>query len=137
MTFTLSFLFSIYALIFLFPLPLSFFFKIFIYLFGCAESQLWQPGSFSFGSSAPQQWHVNSQLWHARGIQFPDQGSNPGPLHWECGVLTTVPPGKSPSSTFFLFFFFYWCIVVLQCCVSFYCTVKYSSLPLCFDFFFF
>ena len=29
-------------------------------------------------------------------IQFPDQGSNPGPLHWERGVLTTGPPGKSP-----------------------------------------
>ena len=24
-----------------------------------------------------------SQLWHACGIQFPDQGLNPGPLHWE------------------------------------------------------
>ena len=32
----------------------------------------------------------------ACGIQFPDQGSNPGPLHWERGVLTTGPPGKSP-----------------------------------------
>ena len=32
----------------------------------------------------------------ACGIQFPDQGSNPGPLHWECGVLATGPPGKSP-----------------------------------------
>ena len=28
-------------------------------------------------------------------IYFPDQGSNPGPLHWEPGVLTTGPPGKS------------------------------------------
>ena len=26
---------------------------------------------------------------------FPDQGSNPGPLPWELGVLTTGPPGKS------------------------------------------
>ena len=32
----------------------------------------------------------------ACSIQFPDQGSNPGPLHWECGVSTTRPPGKSP-----------------------------------------
>ena len=31
---------------------------------------------------------------------FPDQGSNPGPLHWECGVLTTGPPGKSLYSIF-------------------------------------
>ena len=32
--------------------------------------------------------------------QFPDQGLNPGPLHWEHRVLTTVPPGKSPSFYF-------------------------------------
>ena len=29
------------------------------------------------------------------GIQFPDQGSNLGPLHWEHGVLVTAPPVKS------------------------------------------
>ncbi|XP_059781364.1 rho GTPase-activating protein SYDE2 isoform X6 [Balaenoptera ricei] len=27
--------------------------------------------------------------------KFPDQGSNPGPLHWEHGVSATGPPGKS------------------------------------------
>ena len=37
---------------------------------------------------------AGSQLWRACGIQFPLQGSNPGPLHWECGVLPTGPPGK-------------------------------------------
>ena len=31
----------------------------------------------------------------ACGLKFPDQGSNLGPLHWECGVLSTGPPGKS------------------------------------------
>ena len=31
----------------------------------------------------------------ACGIQFPDQGSDPGPLHWEHRVLATRPPGKS------------------------------------------
>ena len=31
----------------------------------------------------------------ACGIQFPDQGLNPGPLHWECRVLVTEPAGKS------------------------------------------
>ena len=42
-----------------------------------------------------------SQLWHEGslvvicGIWFPEQGSNPGPLHWECGVLAMGPPGKS------------------------------------------
>ena len=29
--------------------------------------------------------------------QFPDQESNPGPLRWEYGVLTTGPPGTSSS----------------------------------------
>ena len=33
----------------------------------------------------------------ACGIQFPDQGSNLGSLHWEHGVLATRPPGKSQS----------------------------------------
>ena len=28
-------------------------------------------------------------------IKFPDQESNLGPLHWECGVLVTEPAGKS------------------------------------------
>ena len=31
----------------------------------------------------------------ACGIYLPDQGSNPGSLHWECGVLATGPLGKS------------------------------------------
>ena len=30
----------------------------------------------------------------ACGIYFPDQGSNPGPLHWERGVLATGPRGS-------------------------------------------
>ena len=33
----------------------------------------------------------------AWGIQFPNQGSNPGPLHWEHRVLASGPLGKSPS----------------------------------------
>ena len=28
-------------------------------------------------------------------IEFPDQGSYLGPLHWECRILATGPPGKS------------------------------------------
>ena len=36
------------------------------------------------------------ELWiGACGTWFPDQGLNPGPLHWEGGVLITGPPGKS------------------------------------------
>ena len=29
---------------------------------------------------------------------FPDQGSNPSPLHWQVDSLTTAPPGKSPTA---------------------------------------
>ena len=36
----------------------------------------------------------------ACGIYFPDQGWNPGPLHWKCRVLATGPPGKSLHSLF-------------------------------------
>ena len=28
----------------------------------------------------------------ARGVQFPDQGLSPSPLHWKHGVLTTGLP---------------------------------------------
>ena len=38
----------------------------------------------------------------ACGIQFSDQGSNPGPLHWECRVLAAGPPGKSHVSILIL-----------------------------------
>ena len=107
-----------------------FFFQyLFIYLFGCTVSQLWPvgslvaarrllscgspapqlqnvgslvaaPGLLSCSSPAPQLWHSISQLWHACGIQFPDQGLNPGHPHWECGVLSTAPPGKSQNISF-------------------------------------
>ena len=66
----------------------------------------------SCGSRAPQ-------LWHACGIQFPDQESNPGPLHWERRVLTIVPPGKSHIYIFFniniyLFIWLYWVLVAVS-----------------------
>ena len=35
----------------------------------------------------------------ASGIYFPDQGLNPGPLHWEFRVLATGPSGTSPQKT--------------------------------------
>ena len=52
----------------------------FIYLFDCTRSWL---------------WHKES-LVAACGIWLPDQGSNPGALHWEHGVSATGRPGKSP-----------------------------------------
>ena len=45
--------------------------------------------SILFGHTA---WPVGS--W------FPDQGSNPCPLHWKLGVLVIEPPGKSSSLLF-------------------------------------
>ena len=42
-------------------------------------------------------------LGATRGIQFPDQQSNPSPLCWESGVLATGPPGKSLPTSFFFF----------------------------------
>ena len=32
---------------------------------------------------------------------FPDQGSNPCPLHWQADSLTTAPPGKPPRLCIF------------------------------------
>ena len=75
----------------------------------------------SCGTWAPQLWHANSQLWHACGIQFPDQRSNPGPLYWELGVLTTAPPGKSHILTSLNQHISY----ILQCL-----TINSSTFPL-------
>lgn len=75
----------------LFPLPgtpnvLSFFkYSIYIYLAALG---------LSYSS-----WY--SILVAVCGIWFPDEGSNPGPLHWEHSVFATGPPGKTPYSPFF------------------------------------
>ena len=44
---------------------------------------------------------MNSCSQHV-GSQFPDQGPDPGRLHWEHTVLAAGPPGKSqqPFKTF-------------------------------------
>lgn len=34
------------------------------------------------------------------GILFPNQGSNPGPLQWDLGVITSGWPGKSQETAF-------------------------------------
>ena len=39
--------------------------------------------------------YFGSAMQHA-GSQFPDQGLNPCPWHWELTFLTTGLPGKSP-----------------------------------------
>ena len=65
---------------------------VFIYL-GCAGSQLWHLAS-SFRRAGSFRCSMNSQLRHACGTQFPNQGLNLGPLHWEHGLLPTGPPEK-------------------------------------------
>ena len=63
--------------------------KIFlIYLFGCTGSWLQHAGSLVM---------VCQLLSAACGIQFPDQGLNLGPLHWELRVPATGPPERSPA----------------------------------------
>ena len=40
---------------------------------------------------------------HHVGYEFPNQGSNPCSLHWECGALIPGQPGRSPHLNFFNF----------------------------------
>ena len=35
------------------------------------------------------------RIQHKESSSLPDQGSNLGPLHWECRVLDTGPSGRS------------------------------------------
>lgn len=43
----------------------------------------------------------------ACGTEYPDQGLNLGPPHWEHGVRATGPPGKVPGNTVLNRFSFY------------------------------
>ena len=67
-----------------------------IYLFGRARSSWWHAGS--------SLQHMGSLVAAFRllvatcGIWFPDQGSNPSPLHWARAILVTGPPGKSQKA---------------------------------------
>ena len=45
---------------------------------------------------------LSQVLVAACGIQFPYQGLSPGPLHWECRVLTTGPQTKSLNHRFLI-----------------------------------
>ena len=66
------------------------------------------PGLFSYKSQYILYFLKNIYLFiwlswvlvAACGIYFPDEGSNPGPLHWEHGVLTAGPPRKSQESIY-------------------------------------
>ena len=48
-------------------------------------------------------FYFGHTTWRA-GSQFPNQGSNPNPLQWQCGVLTTGLPEKSLISFYFFLF---------------------------------
>ena len=62
---------------------------------------------FFYGFWSPELFFLLGRaLWHA-GSQFPDQGSNPYPLQWNNGVLTTGPPGKSLEPRTLFFFLIY------------------------------
>ena len=69
----------------------SFFFNLFIYVvvpgLSCSMQNL--PSSLQHVGSLAV---VCKLLVVACGIQFPGQGSNPGPLHWEGRVLAIGPP---------------------------------------------
>ena len=69
-------------------------FLISIYLFGSTGPQLWYTGSLVAACKL---------LVAAFRIQFPGQGSNPGPLHWEHGVLASGPPGSPYRLLFYSF----------------------------------
>ena len=95
-------------------------FLIFIYLFGCAGSQLRRAGS----SAEAYMWDL-----------VPRPGIKPRPPTLGAWSLSTVPPGKSLRGILktpwkvrqlrnALFFFFYWSMVDLQCCISFRRTAK-------------
>ena len=85
-------------------------------------------------------------LVEACGIQFPNQGSNLGPLHQEYGVLATGPPGKSilflpldfpfcffcPAFPFFIPLFFV-CFAVSSFFSSFVWVFSFFFFPLLFS----
>ena len=64
----------------------SFFFLMQLFVYACIISSK----KTLFGYTTQLQHEVTS-IW----LQFPDQGSNLGPLHWELRVSTNGPPGKT------------------------------------------
>ena len=64
------------------------------------QSSLQHVKSFSWSMQDLWLQHANP-LIVAFGIQFPNQGPNLGPLHWESGVLATGPAGKASENLYF------------------------------------
>ena len=44
-------------------------------------------------------WHIHCYFWHV-GSSFLTRNGTWAPLHWECRVLVTGPPGKSLNFLF-------------------------------------
>ena len=76
----------------------------------------------------PSLWQMGF-LVAACGLQFPDQGPNPGHLHWELEVLATGLPGKSQNDPFSLHP--HQCSVLSLFCFFFFgCSDRYVMIPL-------
>ena len=69
--------------------------KTVIYLSGCTMSYLWFSVSLVLACEV---------LVVPCTIEILDHGSNPGPLLWDLGVLTTGTPGKSLIDLFYCLF---------------------------------
>ena len=71
----------------------------------------------------------------ACGLQSSDQRLNPGPLHQECRVLATGPPGKSALQIFgevpveILRLFLNWVVSLLLSCKSYVYILGTRALP--------
>ena len=74
-------------------------------------------GLLSCGTWAPQLWHANSQLRHACGIQFPDQGLNQAPCIGSTESYPLCHHG-SPCILFMLcknmLYFIFWATTMCQ-----------------------
>lgn len=61
---------------------------------GYQRGDLWASGVLLFRVSSYLFVWLYHVLFGPCGIQFPNQTSNLGSLHWECGFLGRGPPGK-------------------------------------------
>ena len=65
--------------------------------FLCTFMQIWLTGFLFLFFNIGLFSCIGSWLQHMGSL---DQGLNPGPLHWEHGILATGPPGEPPDLLF-------------------------------------
>ena len=80
-------------------------FKNIIHSFGCPGSYVGHRGSSVSGETGRTLVAVCEVLVVESAVQFPDQGSNPGSLHWKFGISAIGPPRKSLMWVFLIYFF--------------------------------